>query len=252
MEPIKLHDFKFEVDGSECQIDCLLLFQNQCLLIEVKNLKGSYIMQEEGMYLYPGNVRLNTQPFVQLDRAKSMLETLFRREKINLRINGKVVFTHPEFFLYHANPKLNAVYMPTFNVFINEINKMNDTLTSYHYDIIEKLSTLRLMSSSFSRVIEYEYSLLDKGMFCTRCNGRMKKISAKYVSCSRCKTIEQAGLAIIRSVREFKLLFPSHKITVSRIFEWIDGEDSKFKIRTALSEIGRQVGTRKSAYYEID
>lgn len=41
-EPIVLYDLLLEINGSECQIDCLLIFQNELILIEIKNYQGDF------------------------------------------------------------------------------------------------------------------------------------------------------------------------------------------------------------------
>jgi len=53
----------------------------------------------------------------------------------------------------------------------------------------------------------------------------------------------------MRSITEFKLLFPGEKITTSTIYDWCGGVVSQKSIRRVLQENFKPVGSRKSTYY---
>lgn len=76
-KPIQICDYRFEVDGNERQIDCLLIFQYECVLIEVKNYAGEYMYERREMYFASSKERLEQQSFSQVETTKTMLKKLF-------------------------------------------------------------------------------------------------------------------------------------------------------------------------------
>ena len=43
------------------------------------------------------------------------------------------------------------------------------------------------------------------------------------LTCETCGNVENWEVAVLRSVEEFKLLFPGRKITTNRVYEWCGG-----------------------------
>jgi len=64
-----------------------------------------------------------------------------------------------------------------------------------------------------------------------------------------CEHKETIGDAVMRSVREFQLLFPNEKITTNVIYEWCGGVGSKRIIRKILKENFTIVGVHQWAYF---
>lgn len=254
IEPIIVFDFRFIVNGSECQIDCLLIFQNECVLIEVKNYSGQYLFNTGNMYFYPSEKKLLKQPLVQITRAKDMLRELFKELDIRMNISERVVFTNPNFYMFNVGPNEPFTFYGNLKNFIYELNQKPVSLRDYHSRILEKLNAVRLMSSSYSHKIKYEYETFSKGIPCMKCKGWMKTIGIhgrKNIKCDRCDRVEQIEHAVFRVIKEFNFLFPERKITVSLITDWIDGVVSEYKIREVLLKRCVPKGKNRHRHYLI-
>ncbi|WP_347564310.1 hypothetical protein [Bacillus sp. MM2020_4] len=68
--------------------------------------------------------------------------------------------------------------------------------------------------------------------------------------CGDCGHEELMEAAVLRSVREIKLLFPDLKITTSLVHEWCGVVDSERRIRRILGENFKIFGNRRWVFYE--
>src|SRR5699024_2743814 len=103
-EPIQLYNLHMKVGGSECQIDCLLIFQNEINLFEIKNYHGDFLIDNNNWLKHPKQEIKN--PLHQLQRTELMLKQILDENKISLPIKPYLVFVNPEFHLYQAPLKL--------------------------------------------------------------------------------------------------------------------------------------------------
>jgi hypothetical protein len=97
---------------------------------------------------------------------------------------------------------------------------------------------------------EYEYGQLSKGITCTQCRSLSVAVEGRKCVCWGCGHVEGTETAVLRSVKEFKLLFPDRKITTNEIHEWCKVIDSKKRIRGVLEKNYKKVGVHQWTYYE--
>uniref|UniRef100_UPI003D0FA15D nuclease-related domain-containing protein n=1 Tax=Phocicoccus schoeneichii TaxID=1812261 RepID=UPI003D0FA15D len=243
-----VQDYLFEANDMECQIDLLLIFQNECVLVEVKNYAGLYRVENKEMYFMSNGERLVKSPFNQVDRAKMLLTQLFKEEGIRLSITEKIVFPNEEFYLYGDTISMPSVYHTTFPYFIKRLNQKRCALGDYHQGIYEKLMRRRLVKSKYEQPIVVEYDTLAKGITC-ECGGWMKSTTRMKVLCETCGADEKNESAIMRMTEHFVAVFPDRTLTATEIYYWIDGEISKRTITRILGRNFDSKGTTRGRHF---
>lgn len=104
--------------------------------------------------------------------------------------------------------------------------------------------------SPYTLLPSYEYEQLKKGITCKACNSFSISISGKKCVCGTCGHQELVTKAIMRSVEEYKLLFPNGKITTNIIYDWCRVVEFKRTIRRVLEKNFKKVGVRQWTYFE--
>ncbi len=115
--------------------------------------------------------------------------------------------------------------------------------------LAHQLLTMHLTEAPSSRLPEYHYSNLKKGIICHSCQTFYPSFKQPTLICPECDEKELLHNAVLRSVEEFKILFPEMKITTNQIFEWCRIIKSKKTIRNILGKNFNLLGYGKSSYY---
>lgn len=246
-EPIKLFNVHLKINGSECQIDALLIFQNEIILFEVKNYQGDFIIEGDQWYTLSKQEIRN--PLHQLRRTELLLHQFLTMHNLSLKVRSFVVFIHPEFKLYQTPPHIPAVFLPQMKRFLNQIQNSPCKIENRHEQIAKLLTSKHINSSAFESIEEYDYESLQKGVFCEKCSGTMNESGLKYMLCSQCSSSEDYNQSILRNIKDFHTLFPHEKITLIKIHDWLDRIVSKYKIRNTFSDHLTIVGTGRGAHY---
>lgn len=249
-EPILLFDLLLEINGSECQIDCLLIFQKELIIIEVKNYQGDFFIENNEWYILSKEKIKN--PLYQLQRTELLLSQFLKQHQLPLKMKSFVVFTHPEFQLYQAPLSISAIFPTQLKRFIRKLQNFPCQISNYHHKIARLLKSKHKTSSSYESSLIYDYIYLKKGVTCGKCNGFMEMYGSKYMRCLSCKCIDPFELATMRNVYDFQTLFPDEKITVKAISDWTNNHVSKYRIRTILSKYCQFVENGRSSYYLLN
>ena len=251
-EPIIINDFRFSVKKSECQIDCLLIYQNKCIILEIKNYRTDFYVDNTQWFI-ANNKKQIRSPIEQMNNGKRMLAELFNEEGIRMKIDGYVVFINSQFLLYNAPFMSEIVFPNRLKNFVNDLNRQQDYLSDWHNSIYEKIKSRHIDVSTHETPIDFDVDSLTNGVTCfiENCKGFMQVKGRKYVICKSCGSIETMDQAIIRSVKDRRILFPKDKITVSSISEWMGNTISVEKIRKTLSANCVCHGRGKNTYYEL-
>ncbi|QQK76647.1 hypothetical protein HUG15_14455 [Salicibibacter cibarius] len=114
--------------------------------------------------------------------------------------------------------------------------------------IAEQLLGLHQHDNPHMRLPKYDYAGLRKGVVCTGCQSFMKHRSKKFF-CSGCGIVEDTETAVMRSVDEYRFLFPDRKVTTKGIYEWCGMQGSSQKVRQILLNHFKRVGDGRSSYY---
>lgn len=244
-----LNDLLLNFNNTMFQIDSLLIFADSIYIYEVKNHQGDFYYESDRLYKKP---KLEiTNPLNQLNRSESLLRQLLQSLGFHLTIEASIVFINPEFTLFQAPLNKPFIYPSQLNRYFKKLNNCSSTkLDEKHRILADKLLSLHINDSPYTLLPAYEYNQLRKGIICIKCNSYSLFIEGRKCSCQKCGFEEAAITAIIRSINEYKILFPDKKITTNVIHEWCQIVDSKKRIYKILKNNLKIKGVRQWSFYE--
>ncbi|MCL6573060.1 MAG: NERD domain-containing protein [Bacillus sp. (in: Bacteria)] len=243
-----INDLCLESNNSVFQIDTLIISQETIYPIEVKNYAGDYRYDSEGFHTLSGNDINN--PLDQVKRCNSLLRQLLQSHGYNFPVETYLVFINPEFTLYQAPLNPQIIFPTQLNRFIKKLNMTPSKLNGQHKKLADLLISLHLDESPYTRLPRYDYEQVKKGIVCSPCNSFMIADGEKKVVCAKCGYEERVESAVLRSVKELKLLFPDLKITTSGVHEWCKVVESKKMIRRILMDNYTSIGKRHLRFFE--
>jgi hypothetical protein len=247
-ECLILNDLLLSQSNTLFQIDTLIITQESIYFFELKNFEGDHYYESGRFYRAPNNEISN--PLTQLDRSESLLRRLLQSLGFSISIDASVVFINPEFTLYQTPLNKPFIFPTQINRFLKKMNVTPSKLTRKHKILADKLISLHITDSPFTRLPPYEFDQLQKGVTCVKCSSFSISVEGRSCFCKECGQKEAVSLAVLRNVKEFKLLFPDQKITTSAIYDWFKVVESKKRIRRILEKNYHKVGVHQWAYYE--
>ncbi len=237
-----LNDLLYEVNKTFFQIDSVLISQGTLFQFEVKNFEGDYCIDGDKWLTLSGSTIKN--PLHQLERSETMLKQLLQNSGHNMHIESYLVFINPNFHLYNAPINQSIIFPTQLSRFLDKLNRTSSKLNGRHSKLAEYLVSVQTFQSPYKRLPNYEYDQLAKGICCPRCRAFM----GETLKC-KCGFEEAPAAAILRSVEEFRWLFPNERITTNGIYEWCGGNVSRKVIWSILSKNFQLEGHGKSAHY---
>ena len=245
---IRLFSLQLESNQTEFQIDNLLIYQNTIHINEIKNFEGDFFIKDDMWYAVDSRKEIRN-PMLQLQRSEFLLRQLLQQIGVNFQVVARLVFVNPSFTLYQALFEKALVFPTQLNRYMQKLNKIPSKLTTRHGEFAEDLIARHFENSLRERLPEYDYNQLQKGVICSSCNGLMSMFNKIRLRCKRCSKKENIKEAVMRSVREFNLLFPNQQITTNIIYDWCNVVSSKKTIRRILIENMVHVGNGRGSYY---
>ncbi|CAH2714528.1 hypothetical protein BACCIP111895_01700 [Neobacillus rhizosphaerae] len=243
-----LNGLLLEVNNTKFQIDSLIITQQTIYMNEVKNFEGDYYYENQRFYSSNGTERKD--PLLQLKRSTSLIRQLLQNLGLYLPIEAWVVYINPEFTLYQA-PRNEPIIFPTqTNRYLKKINTTPSKLNGKHEKLADKLISLHIEESPYPKLLTYNYDQLRKGITCEVCHSFSIFVRGKNCVCGECGHEEEVESAVLRSVEEFKLLFPDWKITTHVIHDWCRVVESKKRISRILRRNFKIIGDRRWVFYE--
>lgn len=245
-----LNDLLLEFNNTTFQIDTLIVAPERLYPFEVKNLYGdhSYDAKDNRIIRLP-DVDV-TNPLLQMGRNESLLRNTLHTLGHSSPIESTAVFINPEFTMFNAPPTKPILYHSQLNRFFKKFDARTSKLNKHHYKVAEQLVSLHKEESRYSNVPAYEYSGLRKALFCRWCAAPLVAVEGHYCVCGACGGKELVDAAVMRNAWEYKVLFPSRKITTNDIFEWCGEAVPKRSIRRVLMKNFTMKGTHQWAYFE--
>lgn len=241
-----LHDLLLEYSQSTFQIDTLIIAYEKIYLLDVKNFEGDYVVKDDKWYNPAGVLQKN--PLHQLERCETLLKKLLHDLGNHFAIESYLIFNNPEFHLYIPSTQPDIIFPTQLNRFLKKLNTRPVKLNQKHFQLAEQLESLHKIESPYSKLPQYYFEKLNKGMACCNCN---RFLTNETLICKNCGCIEEAESAILRSVNEFSLLFPDKKITTNTIHDWCDIIKSKKTIRRILAKNLELIRHSRSSYYSL-
>ena len=245
-----LNDLELDVNNSRIQLDTVIIYQDSIVMIEVKNFEGDYCYDPESFTTKSGLEIKN--PLDQLKRSKSLFRQLCQKNGINLSIEAFVVFINPDFTLYQAPKNLPFIFPTQLHRFLEKLNSRPSNLSNSHTKFAELLVSLHKHEPNYRQISSYEYEQLKKGITCKSCHSFSLTLPVRYktVVCNECGFKELVDEAVLRSIEEFKLLFPDRKITTKAIHEWCQIVEPLKRIKKILLGYFNKTNDHRWTYFE--
>ena len=243
-----LHDICLEHNHSIFQMDTLLISEREIMLFEIKNYEGEFVYESESFRMLSTNQEI-LNPLHQLNRCKTLLQSLMKKLKIHIPIKEYLVFINPEFTLLQAPINMPIILPSQLKRFLHQVNQAPSSLHKQHEQFAEHLLKKHLPTSPYERETYYSYKQLQKGILCPACRKFMSKKNTRTFACVLCEYEEAIDKGVIRSVNELKFLFPEMKISTPIVWEWCAIVESRKTIRRVLAQNFAFEGGKKQRYY---
>jgi hypothetical protein len=244
-----LNDLRLEINQSKFQIDSSLIIQDTIIPCEVKNYEGNYLYKDGDFYL-TGLKNPIMNPMHQIQRVETLLQQFLKKNGFQFRIVPFLVFINPKFFLYQAPQNESIIFPPQLSSFMDKQNLKPTNPNGMQQKLAEKLIADHKIESPYPKLPSYEYQSLQKGTTCAKCNSFFVSCDKWLLTCKICGFEEEVESAVIRSTEEFKLLFPTLRVTTNMIFDWCKVIDSRKTIRRILQKHYKVIGCKQWTYYE--
>ncbi|MEQ2525685.1 nuclease-related domain-containing protein [Bacillaceae bacterium CLA-AA-H227] len=244
-----LNDILLEQNNSLFQIDSLGCSKDGLYLFDIKNFEGDFIVDGDTWKTTNGTEIKN--PYHQLTRCDTLLRRYLLERKYNIPIKPYLIFINPHFTLYNA-PQNPTIILPTqLEKFIEKLQMDTSNPGTKYTKLVEHILSDTRPSYPNSNLPKYEYSELRKGIFCSECGSTMLSDIDRLgkVYCCGCRHVESLESAILRSVRDFQLLFPEKKVTTVGIFDWCNGIVGYRTILRLLIKNFKRAGNGKATFY---
>lgn len=247
-ECLVLNDLLLKVNNQTFQIDSLIILKNAVYLLEIKNYSGNYCYKTDKIFLK--DQAEITNPLIQLYRTESLLRQLFLKFHFKTSIHPLIIFINPEFTLYQAPLGAPFIFPSQLNGFIKKLNSSQSEVHEDHIKIAERLLSLHIDENPYQQLPPYHYHQLRKGMYCASCHSFAISIKGKMSTCTSCGNKELVESAVLRNVKEFKLLFPNEKVTTSKMYAWCHMIVSRRRILRILKKNFKSIDIPRRMHFE--
>lgn len=242
-----LNDLLLEANNTTFQLDSTIILNGKPFIYEIKNFDEDYYYNSDKLYKKPNLEVLN--PLHQISRSESLLRRLLNNLGYNLPIESFVIFINSNFTLYQA-PMDKPIILPTqINRFLNNLNSTTSQITERDLKLAHQLKSLHITDPKYDKIPPYHFDELYKGIACKYCQSISTELIRRTIVCQNCGGKELYSNAIIRSVREFQVLFPDRKVTTNIIHDWCQIVSKKM-VRTTLVNNFKMIGENKWIYFE--
>jgi hypothetical protein len=242
-----LHGLLLEYNGSKFQIDTLIVAHEKIYLLDVKNYEGDYYLEDDKWFTKTTPNLKN--PLHQMIRCETLLLKLLLELGYNYPIESYLIFNNPEFHLYMTTINPSIIFPSQLNRFLKKLNTRPIKLNSNHHKLAQQLASLHIVESPYLRLPPYTFEQIKKGILCPACRTYFLEACKGIFICGHCGCKESADAAVLRNVKEYRMLFPDCKITTNDIYEWCGRIVSKKTIRRNLLKHFKLIGHSVSSHY---
>ena len=106
---------------------------------------------------------------------------------------------------------------------MKELNLSSSIINSSHNLLSDKLISQHKTDCLFSRIPHYTYDDLQKGIICPECHSFLSRYKEMNLTCETCGNVENWEVAVLRSVEEFRLLFPGARLLQMEFMNGVGG-----------------------------
>jgi hypothetical protein len=242
-----LNDLLHEYNINKFQTDSLIISEGKFFNINVKNYEGDYYVNGDYWHTFSGLEIKN--PLLQLQRSETLLRQLLHDLGYNITVESYCIFINPKFHLYQAPMNPQFIFPTQLDRFIRKMNNLSSKLNERHSIIAEKLISLHIIESPYTRAPSYSYEKLEKGFFCGKCYSLNNYyFKERSIVCQKCGFVEGLESAVLRYVDEILLLFPNQKITTKVVQDWCKIDSDKTVRRILINNL-KLIQQGRSSYY---
>ena len=247
-ERLILNDLLLEKNTTRFQIDSFHIAQATVYHFEVKNFEGDYYIENDRFYTYSGKEILN--PLHQLRRSETLLRQVLQNLGYSFPIESYLIFVNPSFTLYQA-PKDPCIIFPTqLDRILLKMNRApSSNLNTRHTKLAEKLLALHQIDDPYKRLPLYSFEGVRKGVCCANCDSFNLSVGKQIIVCNVCSKKEEVNQAVMRTIWEYRLLFPNNKLTTTVLYKWCSIISLK-TIRRVLCNNFKQTGQNRGIFYD--
>ncbi len=247
-----LNDLLLKFNNTTFQLDTTIIFSDKICPLEVKNYKGDFTYHRESLESATGKHYPN--PIDQNNRSSLTLDQLLHWYGFNIKLERNVVYVNPAFTLFSA-PKDQPMILPTqLNKFMKNLDEHPSRLNVSNKKLADLLVSLHMADDPYPRLPPYRYEQLKKGIICRTCHSLNVSVSClgsnPKVLCGVCGYEEKLDNAVLRCVREIRILFPRMKITTKLVEDWCNNKVSYRVIYRVLTQNFKGKGSGRWVYYE--
>ncbi|EDL65117.1 hypothetical protein BSG1_07304 [Bacillus sp. SG-1] len=188
-------------------------------------------------------------PLLQMKRAESLFRQQAQKLGFNPLVESYLIFVNPEFYLYNPPDNPSIIYPAQLNRFMKKLQNRSLKVSKLDIKLAEKLLALHINESPYSRLPEYKFEDLRKGILCFNCRRLYHNVEGRSLVCDYCGGKENNQIAILRTVREFQLLFPHEKLTTNKILTMCGGIYENRTVRKVLLDNFEKIRSRNHAFY---
>ncbi|MFC4402740.1 nuclease-related domain-containing protein [Gracilibacillus xinjiangensis] len=244
-----INDLLLKQKNNHFQIDTILLLAGKIILFEIKNYEGDHFYEADHLYRISKEERNN--PLLQLEKSESLLRQLLQSYDFEFPVHSYVVFVNSAFTMYQAPLNKPFIYPTQIRKFLQQFNQVKLTISAKEQHLAKHLTSLHISKSPISQVPEYDFDTIKKGIACSRCKSFHLYTDGRKCICKQCNQAEFVESAVLRNVKEYRLLFPEREITTNDIYEWCKIISSKQRIQRILDKHFNKVFLSRFTYYEI-
>lgn len=241
-----LNDLMLKDGTSLSQIDSLIVTENSVHIFEIKNYTGEYTYKEEEMHSPYGFII--PSPTTQITNSRSLVHNIMRKTRLKLPIEAHVVFVNPAFYLYDLPINKPFIFNYQLEKHLRGLNRGEVNTTHKQEKIVQHLLNHHVENYRPNDLPKYILEELKKGVHCPECLSFNHTVKRLYKLCD-CGHKEEITEAIERSIKEFQILFPEKRVTVSALYDWCGGTINRKKILEHLKRNYRMNGTSRGIYY---
>ena len=230
-----IKDLLISHNGSTAQIDTLIVSGRTFYLYEIKNYEGEYLKLPGQLKKLKGQELIC--PSIQLERTKKVLQQMLKQWTENFEIKAFVVFIHPSFLLYEADPSDPFIFLGQLRQHLSDLKKNQSKVSKECSTIVNKLTSEQISDRRFRETSQdYLYEEMKKGTTCRECRSFTLKLTQRQGRCTNCGYVSSINDILSDHVDEITMLFPNKKLSPAVIHDWLKGQITVRRIRTYLRQ----------------
>lgn len=242
-----LRDLYLNINNSLTQYDSIIVMNNRIVINEIKNLTGDYGYKNNSWY--KNNRQMESDPFIQLSRAKSKLISLNKNSALDFHIDSNIIFTSDDFNFSSDNDYMS-------NQTVMRANLKNYFRSFKHEKVgndAKRIVALIKSAITERRILPKQDDIcrLKLGLYCGSCSNFNLTKGKFQFTCRKCGSIESYETHLLRAMYDYKYMFPGRAMTRASILYLTDFKINKSTVYYAMKKHCHAVRKGNYTYYSL-